>query len=145
MSANPESWNLLRRHRTVNRCWECRSCVSIIEPHIFGRLHAPVHRRTCIQHICTHTLPKPRRFLSKPLLLFISISSCCYFYGFSSVCIKIFYIMEPPDAPRVQSSEFNRLGVRVTIILGHRKRELQTGLRSKVTWLSVTNMVEGEI
>ena len=24
-------------------------------PHIFGRMHAPVHRRTCFQHICTHT------------------------------------------------------------------------------------------
>ena len=24
-------------------------------PHIFGRMHAPVHRRTCIQHIRTHT------------------------------------------------------------------------------------------
>ena len=24
-------------------------------PHIFGRMHAPVHRRMCIQHIRTHT------------------------------------------------------------------------------------------
>ena len=24
-------------------------------PHIFGRMHAPVHRRTRFQHICTHT------------------------------------------------------------------------------------------
>ena len=24
-------------------------------PHIFGRMHAPVHRRTCFQHIRTHT------------------------------------------------------------------------------------------
>ena len=24
-------------------------------PHIFGRMHAPVHRRTCFQHKCTHT------------------------------------------------------------------------------------------
>ena len=24
-------------------------------PHILGRMHAPVHRRTCFQHKCTHT------------------------------------------------------------------------------------------
>ena len=57
--------------------------------HIFGRMHAPVHRRTCYPaHMHAHTFPRPVDSSANLLLLFMSISSCCYFYVFSSVCNK---------------------------------------------------------
>ena len=60
-------------------------------PHTFGRMHAPVHRRTCYPaHMHTHTFPRPVDSSAILLLLFMSISSCCYFYVFSSVCNKSF-------------------------------------------------------
>ena len=58
-------------------------------PHTFGRMHAPVHRRTCYPaHMHAHTFPRPVDSTANLLLLFMSISSCCYFYVFSSVCNK---------------------------------------------------------
>ena len=52
-------------------------------PHIFGRMHAPVHRRTCFQHICTHTRSHAP---SIPQQTF-----CCFFsppanFGFRKKC-----------------------------------------------------------
>ena len=41
-------------------------------PHIFGRMHAPVHRRTCIQHIRTHTRSHAPSIPQQ--------SFCCFFY-----------------------------------------------------------------
>ena len=62
-------------------------------PHIFGRMHAPVHRRTCIQHICTHTRSHDP---SIPQQTF-----CCFLYlifsVFSSVCIKIINLKNHKD------------------------------------------------
>ena len=58
-------------------------------PHTFGRMHAPVHRRTCYPaHMHAHTFPRPVDSSANLLLLFMSISSCCYFNVFSSVCKK---------------------------------------------------------
>ena len=58
-------------------------------PHTFRRMHAPVHRRTCYPaHMHAHTFPLPVDSSANLLLLFMSISSCCYFYVFSSVCIE---------------------------------------------------------
>ena len=55
-------------------------------PHIFGRMHAPVHRRTCIQHKYARThVPSPVDSSANVLLLFFRIFSV-----FSSVCSKIF-------------------------------------------------------
>ena len=68
-------------------------------PHIYGRVHAPVHRRTCFQHICKRThVPTPRRFLSKPsaafyllLLLLFCVFFCMYLVLFGlRGCLNFF-------------------------------------------------------
>ena len=55
-------------------------------PHIFGRMHAPVHRRTCFQHICTHTrshapsIPQQTFCCFLCLSLLVAISLCFLLY-----------------------------------------------------------------
>ena len=67
-------------------------------PHIFGRMHAPVHRRTCFQHMCTHTrshapsIPQQTfccfLCLSLFLLLFLCVFFCMYLKVAKSYEIK---------------------------------------------------------
>ena len=55
-------------------------------PHIFGRMHAPAHRRTCFQHICTHTrshapsIPQQTFCCLLCLSLLVVISLCFLLY-----------------------------------------------------------------
>ena len=55
----------------------------------WSHMHAPVHRRTCIQHICTHTRSHAPSITEQIFCcFFMSISSCLW----KSFCLSIIYI-----------------------------------------------------
>ena len=63
-------------------------------PHIFGRMHAPVHRRTCFQHICTHTrshapsIPQQTFCCFLCLSLFLLLFLCVFFCMYCQTCVR---------------------------------------------------------
>ena len=64
----------------------------------FGRIHAPVHRRTCFQHICTHTRSHapsiPQQTFWCFLCLFLLLFLCVFFL----VCTNQFQNRMPTHA-----------------------------------------------
>ena len=56
----------------------------------YARTRTPAH--VFPAHMHAHTFPRPVDSSANLLLLFMSISSCCYFSVFSSVCIKIYLL-----------------------------------------------------
>ena len=59
-------------------------------PHTLGRMHAPVHRCTCIQHVCTHTRSHAPSIPQQTFCCFYVYLFLSLFLFVSSVCIKIF-------------------------------------------------------
>ena len=75
------------RQRSVHR--RCERALSKVMKHfwayMYARTRTPAH--VFPAHMHAHTFPRPVDSSANLLLLFMSISSCCYFSVISSVCI----------------------------------------------------------
>ena len=76
---------------------------------LYARTRRPTPAQAYPAHMHAHTFPRPVDSSANLLLLFMSISSCCYFSVFSSVWIKTFWT--PLTAPRTITQVFFFFGV----------------------------------